>query len=175
MFEAHPKPLAYFITFTCYGAWLHGRDAGSVDNRHNEFATPWLPPDPELEKRMHERLDQPPYLMDEPRRRLILSSIQEVCAYRGWRLLALHVRSNHVHAVVQSEAAPERIMNDFKSYASRALNQHKMDEEGRKRWTRHGSTVYLWTVERVEDAIQLTGREVRWKSFRAATVRERKP
>jgi hypothetical protein len=24
-------PLAYFITFTTYGAWLHGRAPGSVD------------------------------------------------------------------------------------------------------------------------------------------------
>ena len=24
-------PLAYFITFTCYGNWLHGDERGSVD------------------------------------------------------------------------------------------------------------------------------------------------
>ncbi len=31
-------------------------------------------------------------------------------------------------------------MNDFKAYASRALNAAGMDAPGRKRWSRHGST-----------------------------------
>lgn len=35
-------------------------------------------------------------------------------------------------------------MNDFKAYASRALTQSGFDEPGRKRWSRHGSTQYLW-------------------------------
>jgi hypothetical protein len=39
--------LAYFITFTTYGTWLHGMDKelGSVDVRHNAYATPFLGPD----------------------------------------------------------------------------------------------------------------------------------
>ncbi len=149
-------PLAFFITFTCYGTWLHGRENGSVDKGHNSFGTPWLPPDPEREKAMRDRMDQPPYLLDEPRRRLVLQSVQNVSTYRGWQLLALHVRSNHVHSVVQGEVDPERIMNDFKSYASRSLNEANLDEKGRKRWTRHGSTEYLWTPERVESAVNYT-------------------
>ena len=40
------RPLAFFITFTTYGAWLHGDDAGSVDRDHNEPDTPLLPADP---------------------------------------------------------------------------------------------------------------------------------
>jgi hypothetical protein len=30
------QPLAYFITFTTYGTWLHGNGAGSVDPAHNQ-------------------------------------------------------------------------------------------------------------------------------------------
>ena len=37
--------------------------------------------------------------------------------------MALHIRSNHVHAVVHGHAQPEKMMNDFKSYASRTLNR----------------------------------------------------
>jgi hypothetical protein len=34
-------PLAYFITFHCYGAWLHGRDRRSVDrNRSGHRSVP---------------------------------------------------------------------------------------------------------------------------------------
>ena len=30
-----PKLMRYFITFACYGARLHGAEAGSVDSWHN--------------------------------------------------------------------------------------------------------------------------------------------
>src|ERR1039458_5456600 len=35
--------------------------------------------------------------------------------------MAAHVRSNHVHTVVEAEVPPERVMSDFKAYASRYL------------------------------------------------------
>jgi hypothetical protein len=47
------EPLAYFITFTTYGAWLHGRKPGSVDRDHNAPGTPFLPADPEQEAACH--------------------------------------------------------------------------------------------------------------------------
>ncbi len=37
-------PLAYFITFTCCGTWLHGDERGSVDREHNTPGTPVLEP-----------------------------------------------------------------------------------------------------------------------------------
>ena len=55
-------------------------------------------------------------------------------------LLAAHVRSNHVHTVVDAEIPLERIMSDFKAYAGRRLNRLRLDELNRKRWARHGST-----------------------------------
>jgi hypothetical protein len=45
------SPLAYFITFSTYGAWLHGRGVGSVDKLHNEVGTPFLAADAEQEIR----------------------------------------------------------------------------------------------------------------------------
>jgi hypothetical protein len=50
------------------------------------------------------------------------------------------VRSNHVHSVVEAEVPPERVMSDFKACASRRLNRMRLDESGRKRRARHGST-----------------------------------
>ena len=52
---------------------------------------------------------------------VVLQALREVCLHRGWSLLAAHVRTNHVHAIVESEVPPEKVMNDFKSYASRDL------------------------------------------------------
>ena len=58
--------------------------------------------------------------------------------------MAAHVRTNHVHTVVKTDAKPEKVMGHFKSYASRRLNEISAEGPGRKRWTRHGSTRWLW-------------------------------
>lgn len=99
-------------------------------------------------------MDQLPYHLDGFRRDAVLEAIQDVCAHRSWTLLAAHVRSNHVHTVVEAEVPPERIMNDFKAYASRHLNRMRLEEPGRKRWARHGSTRWLWKPQHVSAAIQ---------------------
>ena len=49
-------------------------------------------------------MDQPPYGLDAMRRDAVLEAIQQVCAHRGWCLLAAHVRTTHVHTVVEAEA-----------------------------------------------------------------------
>jgi REP element-mobilizing transposase RayT len=99
-------------------------------------------------------MDQPPYGMDRTRREAVLAAMLERCADRHWSLLAAHVRTNHVHIVVEAEAPPERIMNDLKSYASRCLNRLGLDEPSRKRWARHGSTRWLWKPQTVSAAIR---------------------
>ncbi len=103
---------------------------------------------------MDASLKQAPYEMDHSQRDIVLKAIGEVCRYRCWHLLAAHVRSNHVHIVVDSDVAPEAIMNAFKSYASRALNLDAPGHSGRLRWARHGSTRYLWSPERVAAAVR---------------------
>ena len=98
-------------------------------------------------------MEQSPYHLDQIRRDAALEAIQEVSAHRGWRLLAAHVRSNHVHTVVEAETPPEQVMSDFKAYASRRLNRMKLDEPNRKRWARHGSTRWLWKPQHVSAAM----------------------
>jgi REP element-mobilizing transposase RayT len=99
-------------------------------------------------------MGQAPYHLDPPHREAVLEAIQEVCQHRGWRLLAAHVRSNHVHTVVEPECPPARVMGDFKAYASRRLNRMSLDEPNRKRWARHGSTRWLWQPQHVSAAMQ---------------------
>jgi REP element-mobilizing transposase RayT len=149
----HIFPLAYHITFTCYGTRLHGCEAGSIDRFNNHHGTPMLSPDPGRYARESDELKNPPYFMDEPRRKEVMHSIKEVCSHRGWVLLAAHVRTSHLHAVVEAIDPPEKVMNDFKSYASRRLNNKRFDSCERKRWSRHGSTTYKWTTEEVVTAI----------------------
>ena len=146
--------MIYLITFTCYGSHLHGSESGSVDREHNAPGNPILEFDPTRDAAERELMDQAPYYLDQIRRGAVLEVIQEVCTYRDWRLLAAHVRSNHVHTVVEAEIPPERVMGDFKAYASRRLNRMKLDEPNRKRWARHGSTRWLRKPQHVSAAIQ---------------------
>jgi REP element-mobilizing transposase RayT len=67
-------------------------------------------------------------------------------------LEAVAVRSNHVHLVVGAQQAPERVMNAFKSWATRALTGAGALERGAKVWARHGSTRYLWQSDAVSEA-----------------------
>lgn len=148
-----PVPIAYFITFTCYGTRLHGDERGSVDMRHRVYGSDFLLPNPDWVRRDGQALAQAPYEMDAARRSLVLDAIVAVAKHREWKLKAVHVRSNHVHVVAGAREEPERVMNDFKAYAPRALNAAGMDSRDRKRWTRDGSTIYLWEPEQVETAI----------------------
>jgi REP element-mobilizing transposase RayT len=146
--------VTYLITFACYGCHLHGSESGSVDPAHNVPGTPILEGNSARVASEGQRMDQSPYHLDQIRRAAVSESIQEVCAHRGWSLLAAHVRSNHVHTVVEAEVPPERIMSDFKTYASRRLNRMGLEEPNRKRWARHGSTRWLWKPQHVSAAIQ---------------------
>ena len=112
--------------------------------------------EPDADRAMAERrkMLQDPYVLDAVARPVVLAAIQRHCAYRGWNLLAAHVRSNHVHIVVEAETRPERIMNEFKSYASRELNQLTGESPDRRRWARHGSTRWLWKDQDVRHALQ---------------------
>ena len=58
-----------------------------------------------------------------------------------------------LHCVVAAQAAPEKVMDTFKAYQSRNLDRTGLDTKDRKRWTRHGSTRYLWMQVDVMAAI----------------------
>jgi hypothetical protein len=141
--------MTYLITFACYGCHLHGAESGSVDRDHNMLGSRLIPPDPTRVSAERHRMEQPPYEMDKNRRDAVLAAILERCSQRHWSLLAIHVRTNHVHIVIAAEIRPERLMNDLKSYASRCLNRLGLDEPARKRWAKHGSTRWLWKSEKV--------------------------
>lgn len=147
-------PMVFVIPFVCYGRHLHGSESGSVDREHNVPGSPLLDVDFARAAAARERMDQTPYQLDQVRRDAVLEAIQEVCQHQGWGLEAAHVRSSHVHTVVAAEARPERVMNAFKTYASRRLNRMGLDEPNRKRWARHGSKRWLWKPEHISAAIQ---------------------
>ena len=146
--------MTYLITFACYGCHLHGDESGAVDRWNNFYGGPLIGADAARVAVERQRMDQQPYAMDAIRRDTVLASLRARCAANGWNLWAAHVRTNHVHLVVQAETRPERVMNDLKSFASRCLNRQGLDEASRKRWARHGSTRWLWRQETVSAAVR---------------------
>jgi REP element-mobilizing transposase RayT len=143
----------YLITFSCYGSHLHGEE-GRIDRRNNMPGSRAMPADSKLLEQSKGLMNEAPYVLDAARRAAALRGMHQACASRECTLLAAHVRSNHVHAVVRGDTAPEKVMHALKAYASRALNARGLDIRGRKRWTRHGSTRYLWTQAQIERAIR---------------------
>jgi REP element-mobilizing transposase RayT len=164
--------LAYFITFTTYGTWLHGsaKGKGSVDAEHNVFGTPFVAPDAVREQQAREAMIQPPYVMGPAEREIVCQAIVQLAKDRGWNLLAAHARSNHVHVVISADRDPGRLMSDLKGRASRDLTLAGFDNAERRRWTRHGSTLHLFREEEVEAKIRYTldeqGERMAWYDWR---------
>jgi REP element-mobilizing transposase RayT len=146
--------MRYFITFSCYGSHLHGDESGSVDRKHNVFGGRLAEANAGLAAAMREGMEQPPYFLDEVRRTTVLDAVREVCLHHGWSLWAAHVRTNHVHVIVEADVRPENVLHAFKSYASRALNRLGIDRPERKRWARHGSTLWLRNDEDARESVR---------------------
>ncbi|MFN0195832.1 MAG: transposase [Planctomycetaceae bacterium] len=148
--------MSYFITFSTYGTWLPGSAKGSVDSEHNQYGTQWLPAAAEQEQQAREAMTQSAYTMNPDEREIVCRALVNLAEERGWLLLAAHVRSNHVHLVVQADREPGRVMSDFKARYSRELTRAGYDDAQRRRWTRHGSTRHLFREGEVEAAIRYT-------------------
>lgn len=152
-FQDRDTPLAYLITFTCYGTWLHGDTRHSVSRIKNAFGSPRLPPNDGLREKDLSLLKHPPTVLNKQRRQVVAEAIKEVCNVRDIALHALNVRSNHAHIIHAAVLPPERSMTTFKAYATRALRENNLARKDERIWSRHGSTRYLWTDGHVEAAI----------------------
>jgi hypothetical protein len=142
--------LTYLLTYSCYGTHLPGDQRGSVDRTRGNRQGGYREPSAALESHAKKLMLDDPYTLDLSRARLVLAAIREVGAFRGWDLLAAHVRSTHVHCVVGQVAVPNRAIADFKAYASRALNRF---ETSQRRWARGGNTLSLANRRAIHAAV----------------------
>ncbi len=153
-FDDNEFPLAYLITFRCYGTWVHGDERGSMDRKQNAYGTPKIVPSESLKRSDTRQLKHPPVKLDARRRRIVQLAVQEVCEHRLYPLHAINVRTNHVHTVVTAMRKPEPVLEAFKSYSTRALRRAGLIAAELKPWIRHGSTIYLWKERDVAKAIE---------------------
>lgn len=154
-YDYNDFPLAYLITLRTYGTWLHGDEKFSVD-RHgfNIYETPRRKVNAKLKNSMIQKLKQKPFLFDENCRKTVESTIAEVCEYRNYKLLAINVRSNHIHTVVSAQVKPKLIIEALKSYSTRRLRENFYINRETKVWARGQSRRYLWKPRHLSLAIE---------------------
>jgi hypothetical protein len=154
-FDDNEFPLAYLITFRCYGTWLHGDKRGSY-RRNFRLLTDVsrIPPRPRLEAAERQQLKHAPIKLTKRQRIVVEEAIRDLCSHRRYRMRAINVRTNHAHSVVSALSYREPILEAFESYATRALRATGSLPATVKPWARHGSTIYLWKERDVEKAVE---------------------
>ena len=98
------------------------------------------------------RMVDEPFLLDDQSRPMVDAAIRATCEYRAWRLSALNVRTNHVHAVIAAPVDPAIILQACKAAATRAIREAGVAKAEGRVWTRHGSTRWLWNERDVSAA-----------------------
>ncbi len=147
-------PLAYLITFRCYGTWLPGDERGSIDRHHKQYQTPYRAPNQNLQKFAISQLKSEPVSLDASSRKTVESAIREVCAHRNWLLRAINVRTNHVHLVISIGAVnTSKALNNFKAYATRKLRENNCWKFAHSPWSDRGSKRRLWNERSIEIAV----------------------
>src|SRR5438067_736334 len=102
-------PLAWFITWTTYGTWLHGDARGSFRDRT------YLLPDRNLEEANRSEMTGDLVFLTDRQRTLIDAALVSECLAQGWQLHARNVRTNHVHVVVSASRAGTFVRSRLKA------------------------------------------------------------
>jgi REP element-mobilizing transposase RayT len=138
-------PLAYHLTWTCYGQWLHGDTRGYVDDEHRTPGTPYVHNDPQLYNASFNRMAEPPCWLTDEQRAIADAALREACEFRRWPLKAVNVQPDHVHLIVQVfDKTGKDVMSRLKGRATQCLNEKAM----RRTWWTEGGKVELVHDER---------------------------
>jgi hypothetical protein len=150
----------WLLTWTTYGTWLPGDPRGFVSDirdsqgrsvRHNVPGTPFDADMPALEGAARRAMVGQSVWLGSAEAEILCKQFQETAIFRGWTLFAVAIMRNHVHVVlgVPGDPEPERLLQDFKSYGSRALGKQGCKPAGARWWTRSGSKRKLPCYEAV--------------------------
>jgi REP element-mobilizing transposase RayT len=147
-------PLAYLITFRCYGSWLHGDERGSVDRSHNIYESPYLAPNQKWQRHNTRTLKGATVTLNAAQREAAEMAIRETCELRHWLLRAINVRTNHVHTVVSiGDLKPALALNAFKANATRRMRDNGCWNREHSPWVDKGSKRHLWNERHIELAV----------------------
>jgi len=148
------QPRAYFLTFRTFGSWMPGDERGSTDRANNLHGEPFVPPQRGRLLSALDRRHGDAVTFSPAQRHLVGTRMAEIAAHYGWTIHAAYVGIDHVHVVLSAAEAPERVLNGLKSWLTRRMREQGGISKDARVWSRHGSTVYLWTDRDVTGACQ---------------------
>jgi hypothetical protein len=149
------EPLAYFLTWTTYGAWLPGDERGWF-TKPGQFH----PPDEKRRRKAQALMTESALTLDPEQRIAIEATIAQHCRIRGWHLHVVNARTQHVHVVVTAPGLqPDDVMDQFKAWCTRKLKELKRVRHPAKGvirqnwWTQRGSKRWLNNHMSLEESI----------------------
>ena len=90
----------------------------------------------------------------EPKdRKAVEDSCHKHCDHRGWTLLAVNARTNHVHAVVVTDHSPQITRDQLKANATRGLRQQSEPLVAERTWSKGGDCEVLDTEDDIFNAV----------------------
>jgi REP element-mobilizing transposase RayT len=151
----------WFFTWRTHGTWLPGAPGfvGDYVTTNGERRMDNIPGEPTAEAMPHleeyarEVMTAPPVYLSAEQAGKVALQIQETARYRGREIDAVAVLSDHVHLAfgTPGDPDPNEMLEDWKAYASRALNRLLGWAPPSPRplwWVRGGSTRILRTPAR---------------------------
>jgi REP element-mobilizing transposase RayT len=144
----------WLLTWTTYGTWLPGdergfvsavRDQTGAQATHNQPATEYDRDRPHLEGYSKATQKLASVRLTRTQAAAVCRQMQTTADLRHWKLFAIAVMANQIHAVVgvPGDPDPSSLLRDFKSYCARQLNQTSPSRERQRWWTKSGSTRML--------------------------------
>jgi REP element-mobilizing transposase RayT len=154
----------WLITWTCYGTWLPGANAGFVSyitdakgNRviHNIPGTPFDSDMPCLEAYARSIMKGQPISLDKRDADALIAQYQETSRIRGWELQAASVMFNHTHVLVgvAEDPEPKSILETLKRWATRAVTKLRPVPPNGAFWTEKGSKRKLADDRALRDGV----------------------
>ena len=118
-------------------------------------------PDPKLRQTCGNRMKEEMALLGDKQKQVVAETVTSHCRHRSWILLALAVKTNHVHVVVEADREGEDARDQFKAWCSRRLSDQagltvaQTKSGGRRRWfTEKGYCRRLEDETYLREAIQ---------------------
>ena len=108
---ANEDPIAFLFTWSTYGTWLPGDARGWVEYKHG-----FQLPDPVRELEARARMTSEVVYLNAEQREQLHQQVAETCAHKGWTLLAVNCRSNHIRALISASTTPKKMRAALKAW-----------------------------------------------------------
>jgi REP element-mobilizing transposase RayT len=98
----------------------------------------------------------PPVILNAASRKSVEKAIRDLCIKRNWTLLAINVRTNHIHVVIRiGSKKPKNALIALTANATRQLREDRLWLQEHSPWADKGSKRNLWNEKSIWGTLQL--------------------